>query len=86
MVEDVTREIASLGSVPDGTRQEIVEEFYNVVLAKQYASEGGMGYAQQVLEQALSKDEAVRVMQQIEHQVYQQAVQFSCRRPRVKTY
>jgi len=62
--------------VPTGQQKEIVEEFYNVALAKQYANEGGLVYARALLERALSKDEAARVMQQIEHQVHQQPFSF----------
>ncbi len=75
-VEELTREIASLGTVPLEDRETILEEFYNIALAKQYASEGGLGYAKAVLEKALPKDEAFRVMEQIEHQVYQQPFSF----------
>lgn len=75
-VEDLTREIASLGVVPVEVRDGILEEFYNVALAKQYASEGGLAYARAVLEKALPKDEAGRIMQQIEHQVHQQPFSF----------
>ena len=75
-VEDLTREIASLGMVPPEVSEAIVEEFYTVALAKQYASEGGMSYAKAVLEKALPKDEASRVMEQIAHQVYQQPFSF----------
>jgi len=75
-VEEVTRELASLGPVPAEDRQAIVEEFYNVALAKQYATEGGLAYARAVLERALPRDEAMRVMQQIEHQVQQQPFSF----------
>jgi len=75
-VEDLTREIASLGPVPAEAREAIVEDFYNIALAKQYASEGGLAYARAVLEKALPKDEAMRVMQQIEHQVYEQPFSF----------
>jgi len=70
--EDLAREIASLGVVSPEKSEPIVEEFYNIALAKQYAAEGGLAYARSVLEKALPKDEAFRVMQQIEHQVQQQ--------------
>jgi len=75
-VEDLTREIASLGVVPSDKSEAIVEEFYNIALAKQYAAEGGLSYAKSVLEKALPKDDALRVMQQIEHQVHQQPFSF----------
>jgi flagellar motor switch protein FliG len=76
LVEELTREVASLGQVPIERRHDILDEFYNVALARQYASEGGLAYAKSVLEKALPKDEASRVMQQIEHQVYQQPFSF----------
>jgi flagellar motor switch protein FliG len=44
-VEDLTREIASLGVIPAPDQQKIVEEYYSIVLAKQDAAEGGLGYA-----------------------------------------
>lgn len=76
VVEELTREIASLGLVTPDQQEQIVEEFYNIVLAKQYAAEGGLAYARMVLEKALPKDEASRVMQQIEHSVHQQPFSF----------
>ncbi len=75
-VEELTREIASLGVVLPEKSQAIVEEFYNVALAKQYANEGGLSYARMVLEKALPKDDAARVMEQIAHQVHQQPFSF----------
>ena len=75
-VEDLTREIASLGVVAPEKSEAIVEEFYNIALAKQYAAEGGLAYARSVLEQALPRDEASRVMKQIEHQMCQQPFSF----------
>lgn len=76
LVEDLTREIASLGLVSPDQQEKIVEEFYNIVLARQYAAEGGLAYARMVLEKALPKDDANRVMQQIEHSVHQQPFSF----------
>ncbi|HOB74206.1 MAG TPA: flagellar motor switch protein FliG [Phycisphaerae bacterium] len=75
-VEDLTRELASLGPVPAEIRNKILEEFYNIALAKQYAAEGGLAYARSVLEKAMPKEDASRIMQQIEHQVHQQPFSF----------
>jgi flagellar motor switch protein FliG len=75
-VEDLSREIASLGSVPSEVRDKILDEFYNVALARQYAAEGGLAYARAVLDKAMPKDEAYKIMQQIEHQVHQQPFSF----------
>jgi flagellar motor switch protein FliG len=76
LVEDLSRELASLGPVTPEARDAILDEFYNIALAKQYAAEGGLGYARAVLEKAMPKDEAFKIMQQIEHQVHQQPFSF----------
>jgi flagellar motor switch protein FliG len=76
LVEDLTREVAGLGNVSPEVRERVLNDFYHVALAKHYASEGGLAYARSVLEKALPKDEAMRVMQQIEHSVYKQPFAF----------
>src|SRR5438105_8622433 len=75
-VEDVTREIASLGPVAPGLRNAVVEEYYNLALARTYLNQGGLQYAQMLLEKSLAPEDAGRVMSQIEHQVYQKPFSF----------
>jgi len=75
-VEDVTREIAALSDVETRTRDKVVEEFYNLALARAYVEEGGLTYAKSLLEKSLPKDEAERVIEQIEHQVSKQPFSF----------
>lgn len=75
-VEEVTREVASLKDVSADKRNAVVEEFYNLVLARQYVEAGGLDYARSLLQKSLPHDEASRIMQQIEHQVYQQPFSF----------
>lgn len=76
MVEDITREIASLDDCPRETCDEVIQEFYNMALARQYAAEGGLGYAKLLLDRSLNKDDANRIMQLIEHQVHKQPFAF----------
>lgn len=75
-VEDVTREIAALNDVEARTRDRVVEEFYGLALARAYVEEGGLAYAKNLLEKSLPKDEAERVIEQIEHQVSKQPFSF----------
>lgn len=75
-VEDVTREIAALSDIETRTRDKVVEEFYNLALARAYVEEGGLGYAKSLLEKSLPKDDAARVIEQIEHQVSKQPFSF----------
>lgn len=69
MVEDVTRELASLGRVPDTLALKVLEEFYNVSLAEQYARQGGLDYAKELLKGSLDPAVADRILGQIQTQV-----------------
>ena len=44
------------------TKEEVLEEFYQVCLAQQYIAEGGIGYAKELLEKALGNDKAQGVI------------------------
>jgi flagellar motor switch protein FliG len=68
-VEEVTRELAGLGRVPKTLQTAVVEEFYNLTIASQYAGEGNLDYAKQVLSQSLEGKQAERVLAQIQTQV-----------------
>ncbi len=68
-VEDVTRELAGLGRVPDNLRQAVVEEFYGLSMANQYANEGGLEYAKVLLKESLDPKTAEKVLSQIQTQV-----------------
>lgn len=68
-VEEVTRELAGLGRVPALLQAGVVSEFYNVTIASQYAAEGGLDYAKQILRASLDAKAADRVVAQIQTQV-----------------
>ena len=68
-VEEVTRELASLGSVPKKLRDAVVTEFYNLAVAQNWAIEGGLDNARMLLSRSLSKEQADAIMQRISHQV-----------------
>lgn len=68
-VEEVTRELASIGSVPPRLRDEVVTEFYNLAISQSWAVEGGLENARMLLAGSLSKEDADAIMQRISHQV-----------------
>jgi len=76
IVEDITREIAQLDLVGQDERGKVIEEFYNIALARSYAKQGGLGYAKLLLQKALPPDQASRVMKLIEHQVNRRPFSF----------
>jgi flagellar motor switch protein FliG len=68
-IEEVTRELAGIGMVPEGLRNEVIEEFYGVTLASAFQSEGGLDYAKEILKHSLDSKTADRVLAQIQTQV-----------------
>ena len=61
-IEELTLEIANTRSVSPQTKEEILEEFYQVCLAQQYSAEGGIGYAKELLDKALGEEQAQAVI------------------------
>jgi flagellar motor switch protein FliG len=68
-VEEVTRELAGLGRVPKNLQNAVIEEFYNISIASQFAAEGNLDYAKNVLKSSLDPKIAERVLAQIQTQV-----------------
>ena len=68
-VEQVSREIASMGEVPVATRRDVLGEFYNQALANLSVSEGGLEYAKALLRKSLSEADAERAIKQVTQQV-----------------
>jgi len=61
-VEDITIELASIRAVPPDVQEPVLEEFYNMILAQSYISQGGVSYAKSVLDKALGADRANEVL------------------------
>ncbi len=68
-VEEVTRSLAGLGRVPDKVQNAVVEEFYSISIATQYANEGSLSYAKVLLQNSLDPTTADRLLSQIQTQV-----------------
>ncbi len=61
-IEELTLEIANTKSVAPETKEQVLDEFYQVCLAQQYIAEGGIGYAKQLLDKALGNEKAQEVI------------------------
>ena len=61
-IEQLTLEIANTRSIAPEMKDEVLNEFYEVCLAQQYISEGGITYAKELLEKALGSEKAQSVI------------------------
>lgn len=57
-IETMTLEIANTRSISPATKDQVMDEFYEICLAQQYIAEGGIAYAKELLEKALGPDKA----------------------------
>jgi len=75
-VEEVTREIASLDGVKPEEQDRVLNEFYNLALAHRYMEQGGLAYAQALLEKSLSPEESSEILKQVTQTIQQMPFQF----------
>ena len=64
-IEELTLEIANTRSISPQTKEDVLDEFYQVCLAQQYIAEGGIGYAKELLDKALGSDKAQEVISKL---------------------
>ncbi|MCM3746012.1 flagellar motor switch protein FliG [Paenibacillus pasadenensis] len=61
-IEQLTLEIANVRKVDSSERDSIMSEFYQICLAQEYISQGGIAYAKDILEKALGAQKAQEVL------------------------
>ena len=64
-VQDISKEIAMTKVVPPEAAEGIIEEFYNMLLAKKFISKGGLDYAKTVLTKSLGPERARKIIDRL---------------------
>lgn len=64
-IEELTLEIANMRMVSSEEKKKVIEDFYQLCLAQEYISEGGINYAKDILERALGSDKAVDIISRL---------------------
>lgn len=64
-IEQLTLEIANMRTVTPDDKEEVLDEFYQICLAQEYISEGGISYAKEILERALGNQKALDVINRL---------------------
>jgi len=65
-IEALTMEIATLGAIDADVRRQVLDEFYQMLRAKEYITTGGMEYARSILEGALGPEKAVEILTKLQ--------------------
>lgn len=64
-IERLTLEISSVRKVDSLEKENILDEFHSIALAQDYITQGGIGYAKQVLEKALGVEQAAAIINRL---------------------
>jgi flagellar motor switch protein FliG len=75
-IEELTLQIANMRMVSSEEKQQVIEDFYQIALAQEYISEGGINYAKEILERALGPDKAVDIINRLTSSLYVRPFEF----------
>ncbi|MBM7632590.1 flagellar motor switch protein FliG [Geomicrobium sediminis] len=64
-IEQLTLEIANVRKVENDIKESLIKEFHQLAVAQDYMTQGGIGYARDVLEKALGNDEAMAIISRL---------------------
>jgi len=65
-LERITVEIANMRDIPGDVEEQVIQECYQVFLAREYISQGGVDYARVLLEKAVGSNRAVDILKRLE--------------------
>jgi flagellar motor switch protein FliG len=75
-IEELTLQIANMRMVSSEEKDAVIEDFYQLALAQEYISEGGINYAKDVLERALGPDKAVDIISRLTSSLHVRPFEF----------
>lgn len=75
-IEELTLQIANMRMVSPEEKRLVIEEFYQICLAQEYISEGGINYAKDVLERALGSDKAMNIISKLTSSLHVRPFEF----------
>lgn len=64
-IEELTLEIANMRKITPEEKEATIEEFYQICLAQNFISEGGINYAKEVLEKAMGSNKALEIINRL---------------------
>jgi len=75
-IEQLTLDLASLGTVEPELREAVMEQFHEMMLANRYVTQGGIEYARSILEGALGPERALEVLTRLQSSLQEVPFEF----------
>jgi flagellar motor switch protein FliG len=76
-IRAVSEEIAKLGTVTAEEQGRVMEEFYQMSVAKHYVQQGGIEYARRLLRKSVSGEDADRIVRSVEQALHSAPFSFA---------
>ncbi|MGE5806122.1 MAG: flagellar motor switch protein FliG, partial [Ignavibacteria bacterium] len=65
IIENISTEITKIKNIPSQRIDSILEEFYEMIIAREYVIEGGVEYAEVLLEKSFGKPKAIEIIEKV---------------------
>jgi flagellar motor switch protein FliG len=75
-IEQITLDISNLGPIEPELRTAVLDEFYEMAVAKRYVSQGGVDYARNLLESAFGSDKALEILTRLQSSLQEVPFEF----------
>ncbi len=75
-IERLTLDLSSLGTIEPETREAIIEEFHQMMVANRYVTQGGVDYARTLLESALGPERAIEILTRLQSSLQEVPFEF----------
>ncbi len=75
-VEQITLDLAGLGNVDADVKAEVMDEFYQMAVAKRFVTSGGIEYAKEVLERSFGSERAFEILNRLQSSLQEVPFQF----------
>lgn len=69
-LEHITIEIANLRDVPSDIEEKVIDECYQIFMARHYISQGGVDFASEILEKAVGAQKAKEILKRLESSLH----------------
>lgn len=75
-VEQITLDLSSLGTISSDVRTAVIDEFYQMAVAKRFVAQGGIDLARDMLESAFGTDKALDILTKLQSSLQEVPFEF----------
>lgn len=75
-IEQMTLDLSSLGTIDSDTKAAVLDEFYEMAVAKRYVAQGGIGVAKDMLEKSFGAERAFEILNRLQTSLQEVPFQF----------